>query len=147
MNTIWDLVMWRVAQEQTAIRRLLRDRRGILGIPTGRFQNTSAYSVLYNAGTGSLAWTPNMDNGNVQQRTASATGTLVTPSNAEAGMTLILILIQDGTGSRVITWPGNFHFAGGTEPTLSTAANSVDVWSGIYGGTNWLGSLSKDHKA
>ena len=147
MNDIWHAVMRRAAQEQWALRRLLRDRRGILGISTGRFQNTSAYSVLYDAGTGTLAWTPNMDNGNVQLRTASVTGTLVTPSNAEKGMTLILIIVQDGTGSRVVTWPTNFHFPGGTEGVLSTAANSVDILSGVFGGTNWLVALSKDHKA
>ena len=102
---------------------------------------------MYDAGTGSLAWTPSMLDGNVQKRIVNATGTLVTPSNAVAGMTLILILKQDGTGSRVITWPTNFHFPGGTEPLLSTAANAIDVWSGVYDGTNWLGALSKDHKA
>src|SRR3990167_2475700 len=106
-----------------------------------------AHSNMYDAGTGSLAWTPSMLDGNVQKRIVNATGTLVTPSNAVAGMTLILILKQDGTGSRVITWPTNFHFPGGTEPLLSTAANAIDVWSGVYDGTNWLGALSKDHKA
>lgn len=107
----------------------------------------NAYSALYDAGTGSLAWTPDCLNGNVQQRTANATGTLVTPSNPAAGMVLVLIFVQDGTGSRVITWPSTFHFPSGTEPTLSTAANAIDVWSGVYNGTNWLGALSKDHKA
>lgn len=39
-------------------------------------------------------------------------------------------LVQDGTGGRTITsWGTNYKFSGGTKPTLSTSANSVD-WLG-----------------
>ena len=73
---------------------------------------------------------------------------------------IVLRLIQDGTGSRVVTnWYKNggsvgspsgttkVHFAGGTKPTLSTAANAVDVFAFYYDGSNWHGTVSLDSKA
>ena len=52
--------------------------------------------------------------------------TLANPSNLTAGQSGSIFLIQDGTGSRTITFGSNYDFAGGTAPTLSTAASSVD---------------------
>lgn len=107
-----------------------------------------AYSAGYAIGSASLSGlTPNMANGNVQSVTATASGVMVTPTNAAFGMTLILQITQDATGGRVMTWPSTFHFPGGTEGVLSTAAGAIDVLSGVYNGTNWLVALSKDHKA
>ena len=40
----------------------------------------------------------------------------------------VLKVTQDGTGSRTIAFPTSVDFAGGTAPTLSTAANAVDVF-------------------
>ncbi len=37
-----------------------------------------------------------------------------------------IFIIQDGTGSRTASFHGDYKFAGGTAPTLSTAANAVD---------------------
>ena len=52
--------------------------------------------------------------------------TIANPSNLVAGQQGSIFLIQDGTGSRTITWGSYFDWAGGTPPTLSTAASSVD---------------------
>jgi hypothetical protein len=46
--------------------------------------------------------------------------------NPVDGSWIELYLKQDGTGSRLVTWPGNVVWAGGGAPVLSTAANSVD---------------------
>lgn len=50
---------------------------------------------------------------------------------------------QDGTGNRTVAWPSSVKWAGGTAPTLSTAANSMDVlvFESLDGGTSWYGSL------
>lgn len=40
---------------------------------------------------------------------------------------IVLIIYQDGSGSRTISWPGSINWASGTNPTLSTSANAVDV--------------------
>lgn len=59
-------------------------------------------------------------------KTLSAT-TSFTASNMTAGQSGVITLIQDATGSRTASWSGDFEFAAGTAPTLSTAANAVDV--------------------
>lgn len=50
---------------------------------------------------------------------------LANPSNQVAGQSGVIIIKQDATGSRTLSWGSAFKFAGGA-PTLSTAANSVD---------------------
>ena len=52
--------------------------------------------------------------------------TFANPTNLVAGQSGSIFLVQDGTGSRAITWGSSFDWAGGTPPTLSTAASSVD---------------------
>jgi hypothetical protein len=52
--------------------------------------------------------------------------TLANPTNLAVGQSGSIFLVQDGTGSRAITWGSYFDWAGGTPPTLSTAASSVD---------------------
>ena len=48
------------------------------------------------------------------------------PSNEVVGQSGSIIITQDGTGSRTASWNSAFKWAGGTAPTLSTAANAVD---------------------
>ena len=60
-----------------------------------------------------------------------------------AGQSFILVLRQDGTGSRTATWPDNVLWAGGTAPTLTTTPNAVDVLTFIcVDGSNWYGFVS-----
>lgn len=58
-------------------------------------------------------------NGNITL--ANGTGTLT------AGQSGLIVLIQDGTGSRTISTSSDYEWAGGTLGTISTAANAVDV--------------------
>lgn len=52
--------------------------------------------------------------------------TLGNPSNQVAGQSGSVFVAQDGTGSRTLAYASDWEFAGGTAPTLSTAANAVD---------------------
>ena len=45
---------------------------------------------------------------------------------AAVGSSGSIFIIQDGTGSRTASFHADYKFAGGTAPTLSTAANAVD---------------------
>ncbi len=73
--------------------------------------------------------------------------TLNNPVNMKAGQKGIIYLVQDATGSRTITTWGSFwKFAGGTKPTLSTAATAVDVLSYAYNGTYLYCSFLADVK-
>ena len=53
--------------------------------------------------------------------------TLQNPSNAVAGQTGHIYVIQDGTGSRTLAFGDAYNFVGGTAPTMSTSVNSVDL--------------------
>lgn len=55
-----------------------------------------------------------------------------------------LMLVQDGTGSRTATWPAAVKWPSGTAPTLSTAANSIDIITFYYDGTSYYGVDSLD---
>ena len=48
------------------------------------------------------------------------------PSTESVGQSGTIVLTQDGTGSRTASWGSQFLWAGGTAPTLSTAASAVD---------------------
>ena len=53
--------------------------------------------------------------------------TLANPTNITAGQSGVIVVTQDGTGSRTLAFGSYWKFPGGTAPTLTTAANSVDV--------------------
>jgi len=55
---------------------------------------------------------------------------------------LILVIVQDGTGSRTVTWPGTVKWSGGTAPTLTTTGGGIDIASFYYDGTNYFGMTS-----
>lgn len=68
--------------------------------------------------------------------TANLTLTLPAPG---AGKSFTLLLRQDATGSRVVTWPAA-KWPGGATPTLTTTAGGVDLVSFLcVNGTDWLG--------
>ena len=50
------------------------------------------------------------------------------PTNVTAGQSGVIVVTQDGTGSRTLSYEGTkYKFAGGTAPTLTTTASAVDV--------------------
>lgn len=52
--------------------------------------------------------------------------TLDNPTNIVAGQSGSIFIVQDATGSRTLAYGTYYDFAGGTAPTLSTAADAVD---------------------
>lgn len=74
--------------------------------------------------------------------TLTANCTLTFPT-ATAGQSFTLVLRQDGTGSRTITWPSEVKWDGGTTPTLTTTASAVDILGFFCAdGINWFGFVS-----
>jgi len=61
--------------------------------------------------------------------TLGASRTLGTPTNPKAGVWYTLRVIQDGTGTRLVTWPASFNWGATGAPTLSTTAGKHDVIS------------------
>lgn len=61
-------------------------------------------------------------------------------SNVTTNQKFIIVLKQDGTGSRTVTWWSGIKWAGGAAPTLSTDINVADMF-GFYalGGGEYYG--------
>jgi len=72
---------------------------------------------------------------------ATTTFTFSNPSASGTACSFTLIAKQDATGSRAITWPASVDWAGGTAPTPTATANSVDIYTflTVDGGTIWHG--------
>jgi hypothetical protein len=64
--------------------------------------------------------------------------TMAAPTNNTTGQFISILVIQDGTGSRTLTWNAVFEFASDTAPTLTTTANLGDVFVFRYNGSKWL---------
>jgi len=71
--------------------------------------------------------TPDFAAANNYTVTLGGNRTLANPSNLTAGQSGVIYIVQDGTGSRTLAYGSQYDFEGGTAPTLSTAANSVDA--------------------
>lgn len=70
--------------------------------------------------------TPDFADSNNFSVTLGGNRTLANPSNIVAGQSGSFFITQDATGSRTLAYGSYYDFAGGTAPTLSTAANAVD---------------------
>ena len=57
-------------------------------------------------------------------------------SNETAGQKFIIRILQDGTGSRTVTWFSTIKWAGGSAPTLTTTAGKADVVGFLVTGTD-----------
>jgi len=82
-----------------------------------------AYVTLTDAATVAI----DLALGNHHQVTLGGNRTLGAPTNVVAGQSGVIRVVQDGTGSRLLSYNAIFKFPGGTAPTLTTAANSVDL--------------------
>lgn len=71
--------------------------------------------------------TPNFNNANNFSVTLGGNRTLANPTNLTAGQSGVIVITQDGIGSRTLAYGSYFKFPGGTAPTLTTTANAVDV--------------------
>ena len=85
-----------------------------------------------------ITW--NVINSPVAKVTLAGNRTMAAPSGTgpAAGQFISLLAIQDGTGSRTITWNAVYEFPSDTAPTLTTTANLGDIFSFRYNGAKWL---------
>ena len=85
-----------------------------------------------------IAW--NVINSPVAKVTLGGNRTFSAPSGSTpaSGQFVSLLLIQDGTGGRTITWNAVYEFALDTAPTLTATANLGDIFTFRYNGAKWL---------
>lgn len=70
--------------------------------------------------------------------------TLGNPTNEKVGQTGFIRIVQDGTGSRTLSYGTDWEFASGTAPVLSTAAAAQDVlFYTVLASNRIFGSLVK----
>lgn len=85
-----------------------------------------------------VSW--NLDNAQAAKVTLGGNRTLDNPTNLIAGGTYVLRVIQDATGSRTLSYGSAYDWGDDGAPTLSTAANSIDILTFVSDGTKMYGA-------
>ena len=96
------------------------------GLGGGGVTGQGTYATS-SSGAGSMAL--DFDAGSHQKITLTGNQTGITYSNGPAAnesKTVTIDLVQDGSGSRTMSWPAALKWAGNVECTLSTGANDID---------------------
>jgi hypothetical protein len=75
----------------------------------------------------------------VAKVTLGGNRTISAPSGTTpaAGQFIAITVIQDATGSRLLTWNSAYEFTADTAPTLTTTASKADLFVFKYNGTVW----------
>ena len=94
-------------------------------------QNFNATTLTDDA---TIAW--DASSNQVCKVTLAGNRTMAAPTNQVDGAFYHLTVIQDGTGSRTITWNAVFKFPSDTAPTLTTTASEQDELTFRSNGTN-----------
>tara|TARA_S200002703_G_scaffold149975_1_gene147986 strand:+ start:54 stop:458 length:405 start_codon:yes stop_codon:yes gene_type:complete len=80
----------------------------------------------------------NAETQDVCKVTLGGNRTLAAPTSGTTGQFISILVVQDGTGGRTLTWNAVYEFASDTAPTLTTTANLGDVFVFRYNGTKWI---------
>ena len=88
---------------------------------------TDASTIAWDVGTSPVA-----------KVTLGASRTLGAATNAQTGQFVSLLVIQDGTGSRTLSFNAAYEFKDDTAPTLTTTAAKGDLFVFRYNGAKFL---------
>ncbi len=80
----------------------------------------------------------NLQTQQVSKVTLAGNRTLNAPTNQQAGAFYSLLIVQDGTGSRTLSFNSTYKFTAATAPTLTTTASAKDLIVFRSDGTNLL---------
>lgn len=83
-----------------------------------------------------ISW--NAINSPVAKVTLAGNRIITVSNNLGTGQYISVLVIQDGTGSRTLTWNAMFEFKDDTAPTLTTTASKGDLFTFRYNGAKWL---------
>jgi hypothetical protein len=121
---------------------------GVTGVSTsatGTVLTLSDSNILFGKGgyfaeatlTDGATVTWNASTQQVCKLTLGGNRTLSAPTNGVTGQFISIAVIQDGTGSRTLTWNSAYEFTGDTAPTLTTTVSKADLFVFRYNGTVW----------
>ena len=115
------------------------DGTSILEINDGAYAKFTAAAVAPEATlTDASTVTINALTQSVSKVTLGGNRTIGLASGGVAGAFISILVIQDGTGSRTVSWNAAYEFAADTAPTLTTTANLGDLFVFRYNGAKWL---------
>ena len=98
------------------------------------FTKTQNFNATTLTDASTIAWDASTNQ--VTSVTLGASRTLGAATNQVDGGVYVLTVIQDGSGSRVLSFNSNYKFTGGTAPTLTTTAAARDILVFTSDGTN-----------
>ena len=93
-----------------------------VNMASGTYNTIQTYSPSA-SGTATL----DLSKGNIHHITMPAGNITIALSNGTAGQCFIVRILQDGSGSRTVTWFTTIKWAGGSAPTLTTTASKADT--------------------
>jgi hypothetical protein len=108
-----------------------------LTTPTLTNPTVTNYTETVYTANSSTAITLDLANGTFQNITLTGNATITMPS-AVAGKSFLLLLSQDATGGRTVTW-STVVWPSGTAPTITSTASKRDIFSFFSNGTSWFG--------
>lgn len=125
---------------------LLQDSTGATLDDAGRAILKALRIPMFNAGNSGTSKTIDWNDGNEQLLTLTGNVTL-TLSNPGDGGRYVLLLDQDGTGGRTVTWPAAVLWPGNVAPTITATASHGDLVTLIYRSTlgKYQASLNQDY--
>ena len=89
------------------------------GVPSGTIRGSGVITLDFGK------------NDNFEIVLTQGSSTLAAPLNASGGQCGAIVIRQDNTGSRLLTYSGTWRFPSDTAPTLTTTASGVDLF-GYY---------------
>jgi hypothetical protein len=95
------------------------------------------------ATTASSTTSLDLSTGNVFTINLSTNISTLTLTNAAVG-TYLVKFVQDATGSRTVSFPAAWKWAGGIAPVLTTTANKLDIVTLVYDGTIFYATIVKN---
>ena len=101
--------------------------------------------TVYAQGNTGTSTTLNLVNGNVFTATLTGNCTFTFTTGVTSGAaSFTLILDNDATAARSITWPVSVKWPNNTIPVRTTTANATDIWSFFTpnNGTTWYGNVA-----
>lgn len=117
---------------------------GIITIqgPQGTVGDMSPVTGPSNVSGAVVLGEPDLPSTRLWTLTGNVTLTLPTPvATPKRSGTITLVLTQDGTGGRTITWPAGIKWPDGIVQQPGAGLNTISIFHLLWTGANWIGML------
>lgn len=104
--------------------------------------NSHSYSVQHPIGDSGSDITIDWNVGNARTITLNQDVVNLTFANGHAGAHYVLIMNQDTSGSRIVSWPLDVVWSGNVVPVLTNVAEGQDLVAFYFDGTHYIGAGS-----